>query len=170
MTMTSTARNPMRDSSEDVVTRVYPRPPPFSLDRAMVQRIMGELRPTLDTLAAPPGAAARPIVTRRLPSQPNVFLTPWPDDLAHQLPWGVGVGVGVARAAVSGVHPRVVRRRSLMPWAAFLMTFSITFGVVKDPVLRHQTASQIKAAGTTVATGAQSSTMRLWSFVSRIRT
>ena len=77
MTMTSTARNPMRDSSEDVVTRVYPRPPPFSLDRAMVQRIMGELRPTLDTLAAPPGAAARPIVTRRLPSQPNVFLTPW---------------------------------------------------------------------------------------------
>jgi len=162
MSTTSTARNPLRDSSEDVITRVYARPPPFTLDRAMVQRIMGELRPTLGAVALPP-AAARPIVTRRAPSQPNVFLTPWPDDLAHQLPWGV------ARAAVSGVHPRVVRRRSLMPWAAFLMTFSITFGVVKDPALRHQTASQIKAAATTASTGARSSAIRLWSFVSRIR-
>ena len=151
MSTTSTvrARNPLRDSSEDVITRVYPRPPPFTLDRAMVQRIMGEL-------------ATRPIVIRRAPSQPNVFLTPWPDDLAHQLPWGVG------RAAISGAHPRVVRRRSLMPWAAFLMTFSITFGVVKDPALRHQTALQIKAAATTASTIARSSAIRMWSFVSRI--
>jgi hypothetical protein len=157
MTMTSTARNPLRDSSEDVVTRVYQRPPPFTLDRAMVQRIMSELRPAL---SAPPPAAARPIVTCRAPSKPNVFLTPWPDDLAHQLPWGA------ARAAVSGVQ----RRRSLMPWVAFAMTFSITFGVVKDPALRHQTATQIKTAASTAASGAQSSAIRLWSFVSRIRT
>ncbi len=53
-----------------------------------------------------------------------------------------------------------------MPWAAFLMMFAITFGVAKDPALRHQTASQIKAA----ASATRSSATRLWSFVARIRT
>lgn len=153
MAMTSAARNPLRDSSEDLVTRVYKRPPPISLDRAMVQRILSDLGP---------GAAARPIVTRRTPPPlPNVFLTPCPEDLAR-LPWGV---IGEATKPQQA-PPRVVRRRSLMPWAAFLMTFSITFGVAKDPVLRHQTASQLRAA----AIATQSSAMRLWSFVSRIRT
>ena len=159
MTMTSTARNPMRDSSEDSITRIYQRPPPFSLDRAMVQRIMGELRPKLGVPAA---AAARPIVTRRAPAAPNVFLTPGPPDVARALAWGPGG---------SAAEPRVIRRRrSLMPWAAFLITFSITFGVAKDPVLRHHTASQIKTAAMSVSVGAQSSAMRLWSFVTRSRT
>ena len=158
MTMTPTARNLARDSSEDAVTRIYQRPPPFSLDRAMVQRIMGELRPKLGV----PAAAARPIVTRHAPAPPNVFLTPGPKDVARALPWGWG------RAAA---RPRVIRRRrSLMPWAAFLMTFSITFGVAKDPVLRHHTASQIKSAAISVSVGAQSSAIRLWSFVTRTRT
>ena len=158
MTTAAAARNPLRDSSEELVTRVYKRPPPFSLDRAMVQRILSDLGP---------GAAARPIVVVRRPPPPlpNVFLTPCPEDLAR-LPWGV---IGVEDVELDEdvkPAPRVVRRRSLMPWAAFLMTFSITFGVAKDPVLRHQTASQIKAA----ASATQSSAMRLWSFVSRIRT
>ncbi len=156
MAMTSAARNPLRDSSEDVVTRIYQRPPPFTLDRAMVQRILSDLGP---------GAAARPIVTRRTPPPPNVFLTPSPDDLARQLPWGA-VGNVEKVAEVAQAAPRVERRRSLMPWAAFLMTFAITFGVAKDPALRHQTASQIKAA----ASATQSSAMRLWSFVSRVAT
>ena len=148
MAMTSAARNPLRDSSEDVVTRIYQRPPPFTLDRAMVQRILSDLGP---------GAAARPIVTRRTPPPPNVFLTPWPGDLARQPPWG-------AVGEVVKEPPRVARRRSLMPWAAFLMTFAITFGVAKDPALRHETASQIKAA----ASATQSSATRLWSFLSRV--
>ena len=159
MTMTSTARNPMRDSSEDSVTRIYQRSPPFSLDRAMVQRIMGELRPKLGVPAA---AAARPIVTRGAPAAPNVFLTPGPRDVARALPWERGG---------SAAEPRVLRRRrSLMPWAAFLMTFSITFGVAKDPALRHQTASQIKTEAIRMSVGAQSSAMRLWSFVTRTST
>lgn len=156
MAMTSAARNPLRDSSEDLVTRVYKRPPPISLDRAMVQRILSDLGP---------GAAARPIVTRRTPPPlPNVFLTPCPEDLAR-LPWGV-IGEAAPGATKQEASPRVVRRRSLMPWAAFFTTFAITFGVAKDPVLRQQTGSQIKAA----AIATQSSAMRLWSFVSRIRT
>jgi hypothetical protein len=57
-----------------------------------------------------------------------------------------------------------------MPWAMFAMTFAITVGVVKDPALRRQTATQIKAAASGASAGAQSSAIRLWSFVSRIRT
>ena len=162
MTMTSGARSRMRDSSDDVETRVFPRPPPFSLDRAMVQRIMSELQPTV---RGPTVAAARPIVTRRQPSSPNVFLTPWSAAHAPPPPWADAL-------AASGERPRVrvIRRRSLMPWAMFAMTFAITFGVVKDPVLRRQTATEIKAAATSASVGAQSSAIRLWSFVSRIRT
>ena len=160
MTMTSGARSRLRDSSDDVETRVFQRPPPFGLDRAMVQRIMTELQPT----TRPPVAAARPLVTRRRPSTPNVFLTPWSAEHDPPPPWADAL-------AVSGERPRVrvVRRRSLMPWVAFAMTFSITFGVVKDPTLRLQTASQIKAAATTVSVEARSSAIRLWSLVSRAK-
>jgi hypothetical protein len=160
-TTTTGARSRLRDSSDDVETRVYTRPPPFSLDRAMVQRIMTDLAPSLRA----PASAARPLVTRRPAEAPNVFLTPWAADGAPPSPWAA------ARAA-SGVQRRVrvVRRRSILPWVAFAMMFGITFGVVKDPVLRHQTAAQIQAAAATTQVAAHGSAMRLWAFVSRIRT
>ena len=161
MTMTSGARSRLRDSSDDVETRVFPRPPPFTLDRAMVQRIMSELPPSA---RAPAALAARPIATRRQPSRPNVFLTPWSGEKAPALPWADPL-------AASGERPRVrvIRRRSLMPWAAFAMTFAITFGVVKDPALRVQTANQIKGAAAAMSVGARSSALRLWTLASHVR-
>jgi hypothetical protein len=135
-----------REPDDDVDTRVYVRPEPEALDRMMVVRIMRELEPQMRSLPAPRAL--------KLPSaERNVFLTaavsgdPPP-------PWAMR-----ARAQTMSKRIRVIRRRSLLPWVAFAMMFAISFGVLSDPVMRHEMSSQL-----------QSSAIRLYSFVSRILT
>lgn len=148
MTTTSTAgiRRRARDSDDDVDTGVFHRPPPLGLDRAMVLQIMRELEPR--KRARP---VARPLSARAITKAPNVFLTPW-SSTDPPPPWAQPLPETCRRS-------RLVRKRSRLPWFVLAMSFAIAFGILGDPVLRRQTASQV-----------QSSTMRLWRFVSRIRT
>lgn len=127
-----------RDPDDDVDTRVYVRPEPHAWDRMMVVRIMRR--------------STRP----SKPAEPNVFLTPAATDPPP--PWTVPSPLEKTVSRV-GLRTGVVRRRSILPWVTFAMTFSIAFGVLSDPVLRQETSSQL-----------QSSAIRLYRLVSRIRT
>jgi hypothetical protein len=155
MTTTSGAlRRRPRDSDDDIETRVFQRPPPFGLDRAMVVQIMRDLDPRNRARAG-----ARPLMTSKaaIREEPNVFLTPLPGDL--RAPWAQSL-------EETGKRVRIVRRRSLLPWFAGAMSFALAFGVLYDPVARAQTRSQLQSAATTT----QSSAIRLYRLVSRIRT
>lgn len=151
MTTTSGAgvRRFARDPDDDVDTCVFARPQlDGAWDRLMVLQIMRELEPRVRSRPAPR------VVIRGLPSdEPNVFLTP---ALATDPPppWAVQ-----PLEETSSKRVRVIRRRSILPWVTFAMTFSLGFGVLNDPVVRRETGSQL-----------QSSAIRLYRFVSRIRT
>jgi hypothetical protein len=103
-------------------------------------------------------SAERPFTTvgRAVTKEPNVFLTPLPGDL--QPPW-------VPALHETGSRVRVVRRRTMLPWFAGAMSFALAFGVLNDPVVRADSASQIKSA----AMATQSSAVRLYRFVLGIR-
>ncbi len=132
MVSTSGARRRVRDSDDDIETRVFHRPPPFGLDRAMVLQIMRDLEPRLHLRTG-----ARPIVTRAVPVEPNVFLTALPTDPPP--PW-------IHPLERTSKRPRVVRRRSMLPWALGLMSFGLAFGILNDPVVRRDTGAQLKSA------------------------
>ena len=145
MTTTSTAGagRRARDSDDDVDTRVFRRPPPLGLDRAMILQIMRGLEPRT---AARPGARARP--ARAIPKEPNVFLTPW-SSTDPPPPWAQPLRETGRRS----------RRRSKLPWFVLAMSLAIGFGILRDPALRRETVSQV-----------QSSTIQLWRLASRTRT
>jgi hypothetical protein len=137
--VTSGAAGRRRDSDADVETRVFNRPPPFGLDRQMVLQIMRELEPQ-----GSKEAAARPLPLPRLvvkaaATEPNVFLTPWATPDHPPAPWA-------RPREETGPRVRVVRSRSKLPWFVGMLSFALAFGILNDPVVRKQTASQIKSA------------------------
>ena len=136
MGTTTGAHRRVRDSDDDIETRVFQRPPPFGLDRAMVLQIMRDLEPRMRGQAG-----ARPLPTRAIAKGPNVFLTSLPSDPPP--PW-------VHPLEQTGKRPRIVRQRSMLPWFAGAMSFALAFGILNDPVVRHDTASQIKSAASHV--------------------
>ena len=119
-----------RSPSEDEETLVYARctvaATALPTDRALFDAIVRQLSAPLTR-----GQAVKPLVLRELP---NVFETPWaPGD--PPLPWATHAA---DETVCSRGRPRSSRktRRIAVPSLVFLMTFGITYGLMRDPAAR----------------------------------
>jgi len=154
----------VNDPEEEAETTVFSRPLHY-FDRAMVAQITRDLAipraptpaPTPPRTRGPAPAPARAAIIAR----PNVFLTPrTPADPTPLWEMPPPPALDDERVStVSGVRKREARsaaparRRSILPWVAFVMYFGIAFGVGNDPTLRTQLRRELGPVVAVIDTG-----------------
>lgn len=167
-------RRPARDPEDDVETGVFTRrhlsptcPTVVRWDREMVLQMTHDLAippaPARAVVRAPSRAAtiarrdvarpnaarpsvATPSVATPSVAAPNVFLTPrTPGDPVP--PWEISIRREASPAVLTRSPARArtpVRRRSMLPWFLFAMSFGIAFGVANDTALRAELMTSLR--------------------------